>query len=381
MHITDPTEPKKQKAFSLAPPEEDVSQQIINARKTVLRDQTLSDGAKVLFCFLIDLAVSRTTMYAFGAVLISTTKLCENLNRCHRAIWKWKRQLVSKRYLWITKQPMPNFWPVDVFHITALVQPGDLQQLATRDGLWGNGARRTLPTNVGLGARGPVRRTECHRTLTASNPSISSIVPENATESGTELHQTTAQNMADRRTKCGGEPQPIRRGAVKSAAGSRTKGHLPAARNVSGAPHKQSLLIKPKKVDVLSESEIKGLKAGPPQVLDDSFNNWVRSLEGSFPSRLDKMRDRFTEQLKKATADGKATLKRKIAHLDVLLDGPQPEWQKSAPKPVRALPTTTAPAPVTDEQLLQSARNLVDLGMADKLMPHQREALRKAGEL
>ncbi len=59
---------KKQKAFNVVPAEDDLTQQIVSARKMVLRDKDLCDGAKVLFCFLIDLAVSKSTMHGFGAV-------------------------------------------------------------------------------------------------------------------------------------------------------------------------------------------------------------------------------------------------------------------------------------------------------------------------
>ncbi len=227
---------------------------------------------------------------------------------------------------------------MDIFHISELNAPGELNQMATRDGLWGNGERRSAPEHQGMGARG-VRRTKCHRSSDRVTPHDPSILPDNATGSRTEGHLSAAQYAADSRTTCGGEPQVIRRGAVKNAADSRTKEHLPAARNVTSPPHKQAHLIKAQEVDKHTEIEKEGVKAAPPTDLDVSFNKWVDSLQGRFGSHLEKMRERFTEQLKKATPDGKALLKRKLDHLDVLLDGPQPEWEKPKPRPTRAMPT------------------------------------------
>src|SRR5262249_51373048 len=131
-----------QKIFTLQRAEDETTIQIIGARRQALTDPHLKDGATVLFCLLLDMAVSRSTGYGFGALLSSVTKLTEALNRCRRAIFAWKKQLLAKRYIWITKVPMPNFWPVDVYHIAALTEPGEMSQMPTKDGFWGNGARR-----------------------------------------------------------------------------------------------------------------------------------------------------------------------------------------------------------------------------------------------
>jgi hypothetical protein len=210
-----------QKIFTLQRAEDETTQLIIGARRTAIFDEQLSDGAKVLFCLLLDLAVSRSSCHGFGAVLISVTKLTEALTRCPRAIYGWKKQLLAKRYIWITKVPMPNFWPVDVYHITALTEPGEMSQMATKDGFWGNGARRQLPEKIGKGAREPGQKALGLRGIKGHRSDLdpdSSNLPDNAPESGTKVHPSVAYN----------------------ATGSGTKVHRGAAQNDTGEPHESA---------------------------------------------------------------------------------------------------------------------------------------------
>jgi len=251
------------------PESDDIGVAIKGARTRALENETLSDGARVLFCYLLDKAVSGNTYLRFGSVLISTTKLCEKLKRCARAIYGYKRELVDERFIWISNQPMPNFWPMHIHHITDLDKPDHDGQMPTRDGLWGNGTRRQLPVVVGNGARQPgqktlpLRSTECHRSEGGVTDPNSSVLAQNAPEGRTEGHPSAASCAAESSKLCGGEPQVVRRGAAKSAAESRTKCHPTAAQNATGQPHEQAVIGKPQITVKVSEKELLGRKAPP----------------------------------------------------------------------------------------------------------------------
>ena len=205
------------KVFNLVPVEDDIGQQIKSVRTDALGDPDLSDGARMFLCKVLDLAVSRDTMKRFGSVIISTTKLCDLLKRSARAIYGWKKEL--SHYIWISKVPMPNFWPMDHLHISRLDPPDKTMQMPTKDGLWGNGSRREQGVR-GLGARqpgqlslssqpalkNPLRGTKQHRSQTPD----SSFPEQNATGSGTKGHLSTASSAVDNSRTCGGEPQNLR---------------------------------------------------------------------------------------------------------------------------------------------------------------------------
>lgn len=147
-------EPHK-KSFSLAPPPEDLTAAILAVRLAALTDPELSDGAARLFVHLLDLSLQRSASNWRGQVTISQSKLSEHLHRSRRVIWDRVQELIGRRYVWITKQRVPNFWDLNVYHVTALDSPNHPEQNPTRDGLWGNGARRGPPPGTGMGARTP----------------------------------------------------------------------------------------------------------------------------------------------------------------------------------------------------------------------------------
>lgn len=130
-----------------------------------------------------------------------------------------------------------------------------MSQMPTRDGFWGNGARRQLPEKIGMGAREPgqkalgLRGTKVHRK--EFDPDSSNL-PENATESGTKGTCPPHESAAASGTK-------VQRGAAQNdtgephemTPGSRTKVQRPAAQKGTGQRHKGDH-IRQSKVLVLS---------------------------------------------------------------------------------------------------------------------------------
>ena len=215
--------------FRLAPAEPDITQLILGTRRAACEDPDLDAGAVKLFVYLLDFSLLKSASRRVGTILFSTQQLTERLHSCKRAIYKWKRQLVGKRFIWISKYYMPNTWPMDLFHITVLDPDDQTVQMPTGDGFWGNGARRSAAA-PGEGARG-LCRTEVHRTEPTPPDPNSSKTAQNEPGSRTEGHSSVAKNATGSRTE-------VTRAVARKSPGlshgshlaSRTKGHRGVAR-------------------------------------------------------------------------------------------------------------------------------------------------------
>ena len=132
----------KKKIFNLTPAADEVSLVAIKTRLHCLCDSNLWYGARCLFTFLLDQSLNPYSHIARGVLTISATRIAENLGCYENTIFRWIEQLETGRYIWKDKQFMPNFWAMNRYHISAFDPPDEPSQLATRDGLWGNGKRR-----------------------------------------------------------------------------------------------------------------------------------------------------------------------------------------------------------------------------------------------
>ena len=285
------------KIFKLAPVEDSRTKVIIETRQGVLHDGDLDFGARCLFVDLLDLALNWYTHRADGVVVISITKLAERLKCSPRTIYDWNKQLVAARYIWMSYQKMPNMWPLNTYHITALDPPGEARQMPTKDGVWGNGARREkcLP---GLGVRG----TPLH-SLQGFQNSNSDISQENAGESGTIVHVSAANSAAPSGRVCTGEPQSLHRGAAKLAAGSGKKQHVGAAENCMGPP--QQSAHNKESQDRRIERDLGGEGSPAPKLQGkatrkDAWEIWRDTVADKYPSKREKLRDELLGKLKSA---------------------------------------------------------------------------------
>lgn len=367
-----PTQNEPKKVFRLAPIERDLTSIILGTRRDVLEDIDLSDGAKVLFTYLLDFSLMPSRNRGPGVVVFSTTQLCERLGRCARAIWGWKRELTGKRYVWLSDWYMPNTWPIHTYHITALHPPDSDHEMSSPDGMWGNGVRR-VKAEAGLGARG-LRRTKCHLTNTPEPGASEAQLPDNEPQSRTECNPSAAQSAAVHRKLCGGEPQVMRRAAAQSAAESRTECHLTAAQNVTCEPHgiavfKETLgkreepdrggesLPHPKKESQKGNKPI--LTAGTVAKMvqaqeEEELQRWRNQIAGDFGSKQEARLKRLLSQKETATAPNvRKFIARKIHIVRELIDGPTP-----APEPVPAMPAAPKQKPLPPEAVLALAQKM-----------------------
>ena len=113
--------------------------------------------------------------------------------------------------------------------------------------------------------------------------------------------------------------------------------------------------------------------------LEAELEAWVKSLDGQFGSRLEKLRSKLIGQKEQATGSAREFLKRKIRILDEKLDGPMPPPSADTPTPKPKAPAAES-KPLSPDELLEGARYLVDSGRPHLLTRAQKAALKAAGK-
>lgn len=363
-------EERHKPVFRLAPVQEDLTQIILQVRREALRDKELSTGAKLLFVWLLDLSLLWTVSRARGVVIISMTKLAEHLSCCRKSIANWKRELVTKRLIWVHKHFNPNFWALNEYHITVIDPPGAPSQRFTQDGIWGNGTRRPEAPE---GARSKIYTADSGD----SDPQFSEQKEENSLVAGTSV-PAPGVNFTPERGKI--LPAPgVKKCTPHGQPGSRPTGNgVPAAREKKGIGRGNGVAHIREPQAGSRELDREGKASSPPQI----DRSWEKKLKGLYPRELRELKADLVRQQQKLPAGDPAVpdLSCRIETIDRhLYGGAMPS---SSPKP-QARPARAARVdkPLSEPELLESARTAKAFGKAHLLTAAQREALARAGEL
>lgn len=373
--------------FRLAPVEDDLTFSILRARQEVCEDADLKPGPKLLFVYVLDLSLKRTVNVRPGVVTIAQTKLAEKLGVSQRTIFAWKRALVAKRYVWMTHQPMPNTWPLDSYHISALHPQDAWQEKTTAEGMWGNGERRQALPTPGAGARRPGQRS-----LGLSGSTLPRRAGEHKTEQNPDFAAQSGSELPPSvEAGCDSESQRI---ATESRNGLRRRVEADcdgeskriATHGRSGLRPTVEADCEHIEVEVPGKSQTEGGTGqnSPPSAAHQEEKNkmerelaaWSQTLEGLFPSRLEKLKAELRRKLAQAvSAPLRDLLKRKVAIVTERLEGPTlPDEPKPAPKPKPAEPEKE----LTPAELREAAEYLVSIKKEHMLTPAMRKALESA---
>lgn len=215
------------KKFNLQPAEDPEKQIVYETRNQCHHDKELSYGARFYFAYLLDRALDNRTWAFRGAVLISVRRLRRLIGCSLRVVYSWNKQLVARRYIWISKSSISsNMDPFNVYHISAIHPPRAAAQKLSHDGMWGtDGPRVYKKPFAGPGARARNKSEESHAenapVALAENGHISNVLPVSASDRCTNGSVSHAENATGSRNGCDGESQNLRRGAVENATGSR----------------------------------------------------------------------------------------------------------------------------------------------------------------
>lgn len=325
--------------FTLAPKTDPDTLAMFTARRSARADARLTTSMKACFDEIADRSFNPEFYDAKGIVTISDSVLAEIFGVSNRTIYTWKRRIEECGYAWTSMKFKSNMWPLTTYHLSCLHKQLR-QQRTDADGTYGGRKFRQPPANPGLGARQP---RQCSLPLPGSRSPAPE--PESADlqgisgESGKKLRLSAEANFGSEPKPISGESRNKLRARAEANFGSEPK--LISGESRSQLPARAEADFQHRKDKVTGSGTSKGGKGteAPPA---DAFEVWDNSLIGRFPSHLEKMREKFRSQVKLASPAGRALLKRKIARLDELLDGPQPEW---AEKPVAAGPARLAPKP------------------------------------
>jgi hypothetical protein len=185
----------KPKSLDIVPHKDPKQLIIIRAREDAVTDPELTDGARNLFTFLLDLANNPYVNNGRpGQIAISNTQLRERLSRSARGIYGWTEELIVQRHVWMSKLPRPNMHAMNVFHITAQQPKRDIRQELPEDGMWGNGYRRP-DQGMPLGARGGTC-TKRHYLFDRFGKPLFAQVPANAAATRTK-YTSLPQNLRE----------------------------------------------------------------------------------------------------------------------------------------------------------------------------------------
>lgn len=337
---------------------------ILQARDSVIEDNELSIGARLLFVRILDLSVRQASNVRPGVVTISQMKLAEKFGVAVRTIYNWKRELVRRRIVWMTEQPIPNAWPIDTYHVSAIHAPHNTGDKTTVEGAWGNGTRRRRPENLGfLAARNPVpQESSFHRQPVAGEKSL--ILPDSAGGSGSDLPASPENSFRSQQQNfSGGSGNGVPLPAENSfrsqrqpvAGGSGTK--LPVGAATS---------CRHKKAKEQGSSHFEGGKAVPPPPISQeeaAFKRWELRLDDMRNSDLRKAEDIAKREFQDAKGDKSRELaKRKLVAIRLRLRGPAVAEDVPQVKPAK---TATATRTLTDADLVEGVRKLIALGKPD----------------
>lgn len=272
---------------------------------------------------------------------------------------------------------MPNAWPIDTYHITAIHPPASSGEKTSVEGLWGNGYRQSRPQNTGGGFRRNLLPLEENFQLSEK----SSFLPTNSPASGNALPASA---------EVGCEPPP-----KKTSGHRRKKLRRGTEADCDGAPKKTSggsgnlfrrgteADCEHKKAKIQGLSVLKGGEAppAPDQDQERAFKVWESRLDDWQNSRLFKEEELFARQLQNSKSpESRELIKRKLAAIRLRLHGPSLPDRPTEPKKPR--PARKAPE-LTEQEILAAAMKSVteakDAGIKPLLTEQHKAALKKAG--
>lgn len=376
--------------FELKRKEDPTALTAIRTREEVCDDPELSDGSVRLFVRLLDMALNPAlNNNRRGQVIVSQMKLASLLHCDERSIRRRTDELVRKNFLWTTLIPRPNTKPILCYHVTAFQEKKQVEQEIPGDGLWGNGHRRMDSgfARTGIEATGHKRRMGS-LLLDAFGKPISSNFLENTPVTGQKRRLSADNFDRSERTLASsatGQNCPVTPARVSAVTGQTcplTPDNSDRSLRTPASDYKES------QNRDLSGFKSKGAQL-PPKIAQARASNedlalaeWRQSLNGRYPSQLEKLKARLIAQRDGSKAPNvRQFIGRKIKMLTELLDGPvpEPEQEPAAPRPARKAPQIEE---LNGEALLESARIALSMGVkVSSLTVKQREALKAAGEL
>lgn len=142
------------KIFDLAPKQDPLLSQIVPAvRRKVCLNTSITEAARMFFCYLTDMSLLPGVNTRKGVVKFSDRDLAHRFKVNAKTIRNWKRAIESTGEVWLTEKHMKNSFPQSVYNISAIVgQPMLPMNVESEDGslpddeVWSSNRRRMRST-------------------------------------------------------------------------------------------------------------------------------------------------------------------------------------------------------------------------------------------
>lgn len=110
------------KIFDLVKAQDPILAQVVpTARRRICENETLTAGARMFFCYTIDLSLLPGVMSRRGVLKKSDEDLAERLKVSARTIQNWKREIKATGEVWMTEKWMKNTFPQTVYNFACIV--------------------------------------------------------------------------------------------------------------------------------------------------------------------------------------------------------------------------------------------------------------------
>ena len=353
------------KIFDLTPKQDMLLSKIVpEARRRVCLNNLLSAAARMFFCFLTDTSLLFGVNIRKGVVKFSDADLAFKFKVDPRTVRSWKRELEATGEIWTSDRWMKNSFPVTVYNVTCIPEVGPrpeardaesadgslVEDFASnrrrrpvgRDGLTGKFARRDTPPSP--------------EAILTERPKIEDLAVK-STPNEFFCPSPAAKNSRPPRLKTAvadGEKQP--QGAEDNNRGGRLK----------TADNRETGVGETVFIGVRGE-------ALPPE---KQFQDWLKSLDSLFPSRLKDLEKAFTLKLIKAQSpEAKAEWKKRLKIVqDRLLGGPVKD------RPPQSKPAHVDRRPSMDPAKAKSKWEAAMKSLPASLQPKQKAASREAAK-
>lgn len=336
------------KIFDLAPKQDPMlSVYVPAARRKVCQNTKICEAARMFFCWLTDMSLLPGVNTRKGVVRFSDRDLAIRFRRNEKTIRNWKRAVESTGEVWTNEKWMKNSFPLTIYNITCIVGQATLpMNIESEDGnlpddeIFSSNRRRlqVAPRSRESGKfvcrlHGLANCQDCRRITPPGVPvSVATAVTPQKTEengsSGKILPPTTAIDCRPPRQLVAAHhgntlPSP-------TAIDCREARQLVAAEHGNRLPRPAAIGCRGERQTVADNGETGGKSlsnsGGKGEALptEKQFQDWLRSLDGMYTSRLKDLERTFTMKIQKAQSpEAKSEWKRRLAIVqERLLGGP-----------------------------------------------------------
>jgi hypothetical protein len=356
----------KQKKFDIVPSTDPTTLAILKAREDAIKDRRLKGQHAKFIIAIIDRCLHPRHFHDYerGVCCAADSVTSKLVGVSRRTISTYRAHEATAKYIWCSLEPRPDKWPMTKYHLVCLHGPKPQRRTEWRDGgaSYAEGGSGRAPLQADAAKRGrdkifaalKAKRAQATLPLKGGMAVVPTPPPagEIAPPVGSvrrlkapkievlQAISARARKFFPQTAEAGfcGQQKPASadsgNGLLRSAEADFSGGEKPTSpvsrsgdRRTAEAngSHKETQLRE------LRASKERGKPPAPEKTFLEAIKerhadlaDWLETFNGAYRSKVEKSRERIAAQMRIATPNQKPLLKRKVAALDELLDGPAP---------------------------------------------------------